>query len=58
MLVTYLLVTILLHLVVRINKEIVAEAHEGFVTQMSYLYKNIMDSLSNTQVNFLKALIN
>lgn len=40
------------------NKEIVAEAHEGLVLQMSLLFQTITDSLSNTQVNFLKALVN
>jgi hypothetical protein len=39
------------------NQEIVTEAHEGLVLQMSLLFQTITDSLSNTQVNFLKALI-
>ena len=39
------------------NTEIVAEAHEGLILQMSLLFQTITDSLSNTQVNFLKALI-
>jgi AAA+ ATPase superfamily predicted ATPase len=39
------------------NSEIVAEAHDGMVLQMSLLFQTITDSLSNTQVNFLKALI-
>ncbi len=39
------------------NQEIVAEAHEGLILQMSLLFQTITDSLSNTQIYFLKALI-
>ncbi len=39
------------------NTIIVAEAHEELVLQMSLLFQTITDSLSNTQVNFLQALI-
>jgi uncharacterized protein len=39
------------------NNIIVADAHEGLILQMSLLFQTITDSLSNTQVNFLKALV-
>ncbi len=35
----------------------VADAHESLILQMSLLFQTITDSLSNTQVNFLKALV-
>jgi len=39
------------------NIEIVEESHESLILQMSLLFQTITDGLSNTQVNFLKALI-
>ena len=40
------------------NTEIINEAFQDLVLQMSMLFQNLTDGLSNTQVNFLKALIN
>jgi len=39
------------------TKEIVLDAHESLILQLDYLFQKITDDLSNTQVNFLKALI-
>lgn len=36
--------------------EIIHEAHEGLANQLSMLFQQITDSLSNTQINFLRAL--
>jgi hypothetical protein len=40
------------------NTDIINEAFQDIVLQMSMLFQNLTDGLSNTQVNFLKALIN
>jgi len=40
------------------NEEIINEAFQDLVLQLSMLFQNLTDGLSNTQVNFLKALIN
>ena len=39
------------------NEEIVLESHDSLTRQLSLIFQNITDSLANTQVNFLKALI-
>jgi hypothetical protein len=39
------------------SEEIVQNAHEGLILQLDYLFQKITDDLSNTQVNFLKALV-
>jgi len=39
------------------TKEIVLNAHESLILQFDYLFQKITDDLSNTQVNFLHALI-
>ena len=39
------------------TSSIVSEAHQGIVNQLSLLFVNITESLSNTQLNFLKALL-
>lgn len=39
------------------NTKNVTEAHESLILQMSLLFQTLTDSLSNTQVNFLNALI-
>jgi uncharacterized protein len=39
------------------TKEIVLNAHESLILQLDYLFQKLTDGLSNTQVNFLKALI-
>ncbi|NLA25145.1 MAG: ATP-binding protein [Bacteroidales bacterium] len=39
------------------SPEIVEEAHWGLVMQLDFLFQTITDTLSNTQVNFLKAVI-
>jgi AAA+ ATPase superfamily predicted ATPase len=39
------------------NIEIVEDSHEGLILQMSLLFQTITDGLSNSQINFLKALI-
>lgn len=36
---------------------IVSDAHQGIVNQLSLLFVNITESLSNSQLNFLKALL-
>ena len=38
-------------------EEIVLEAHEGIVAQLSLLFQSKTDELTNSQINFLKALI-
>lgn len=40
------------------NSEIIESAFNSLVLQLSMLFQNLTDGLSNTQVNFLKALIN
>ncbi len=40
------------------NHEIVLEAFEDLVLQLSMLFQTITDSLNNSQLNFLKAVIN
>ncbi len=40
------------------NRDIVNEAFEDLVLQLSMLFHNLTDDLSKSQVNFLKALIN
>lgn len=40
------------------RKEIIVEAFNNLVLQLSMLFQNLTDRLSNTQVNFLKAMIN
>jgi uncharacterized protein len=42
---------------VECNEEIVLNAHESLILQLDYLFQKLTDDLSNTQVNFLKALI-
>jgi len=37
--------------------DIVEEAHQGLIMQLDFLFQAITDDLSNTQVNFLKALL-
>ena len=37
--------------------EIVEEAHQGLLMQLDFLFQSITDDLGNTQVNFLKALL-
>lgn len=37
--------------------EIVEIAHEGLILQLDFLFQNMTDDLSTTQVNFLKALL-
>lgn len=39
------------------NGRIVTDAHQSLVNQLSLLFINITDSLTNTQLNFLKALL-
>lgn len=39
------------------SEEIVSEAHEGIVAQLSLLFQSKTDELTNPQLNFLKALI-
>lgn len=39
------------------NEQDIQEAHEQLMMQLSLLFQNITDSLSNTQVNFLHALL-
>lgn len=40
------------------NREIIAEAYEDLVLQLSMLFQTITDGLNNNQINFLKAVIN
>lgn len=40
------------------SKEIIVMAFNNLILQLSMLFQNLTDGLSNTQVNFLKALIN
>jgi hypothetical protein len=40
------------------SSEIITDAFTNLVQQLSMLFQNLTDGLSNTQVNFLKALIN
>jgi uncharacterized protein len=40
------------------SKEIIVVAFNNLILQLSMLFQNLTDGLSNTQVNFLKALIN
>lgn len=42
----------------RCNNAIVDSAFSNLVLQLSMLFQNLVDSLSNTQVNFLKAVVN
>ncbi len=39
------------------NSEIVIAAHESLVMQLSLLFQSLTDELSNTQINFLKAIL-
>lgn len=39
------------------TEEIVGNAHENLILQLDYLFQKLTDDLSNTQVNFLQALI-
>jgi uncharacterized protein len=39
------------------TNEIVEIAHEGLILQLDFLFHNMTDDLSTTQVNFLKALL-
>ncbi len=39
------------------NTNIVEEAHQGLIMQLDFLFQANTDNLSNTQVNFLKALL-
>lgn len=39
------------------SEEIVREAHQGIVAQLSLLFQSKTDELTNSQINFLKALI-
>lgn len=40
------------------NKAIVIEAFETLVMQLSHLFQSLTENLSNTQINFLKAVLN
>lgn len=40
------------------SNEIVRDAFEGVVNQLAMLFQSIVDSLTNTQINFLHALVN
>jgi AAA+ ATPase superfamily predicted ATPase len=40
------------------NSEIIESAFNSLVLQLSMLFQNLSDGLSNTQINFLRALIN
>ncbi len=40
------------------SEEIIREAHEGIVSQLSLLFQSRTEELSTPQVNFLKALLN
>lgn len=40
------------------SEEIIKEAHEGIVSQLSLLFQSKTEELSTPQVNFLKALLN
>jgi hypothetical protein len=40
------------------DRKIIHKAYQDLVLQLSMLFQNLTDGLSNTQVNFLKALIN
>lgn len=39
------------------TKETIVEAHLGMIDQLSLLFQSITDGLTNSQINFLKALI-
>ena len=39
------------------DEELVHEAHENLILQLSMLFQTITDGLSNTQLNFLKAIL-
>jgi hypothetical protein len=39
------------------NEEIIHQAMEGLILQLSMLFQTITDSLSTTQINFLKAML-
>ena len=39
------------------NAEIVKNAHENLVMQLSLLFQTLTDELSNTQINFIRALL-
>lgn len=40
------------------NSDIIYEAHQGIVDQLSLLFQSKTEELANSQINFLKALIN
>jgi len=40
------------------SPEIVLDAHQGIIAQISLLFQSKTDELTNTQINFLKAVIN
>jgi len=40
------------------NAEIIQNAHDNLVNQLSLLFINIIETLSTTQINFLKAILN
>lgn len=40
------------------NREIISVSYESLVMQLSMLFQTLTDNLSNTQINFLKAIIN
>jgi len=40
------------------NAEIVKDTHDNLVNQLSLLFINIIETLSSTQINFLKAILN
>ncbi|MBN1927705.1 MAG: ATP-binding protein [Prolixibacteraceae bacterium] len=40
------------------NENIIREAHQGIVNQLSLLFQSKTEELTNSQINFLKALIN
>lgn len=39
------------------DTDTVTDAHENLINQLDFLFQSITDSLSNTQINFLKALL-
>jgi hypothetical protein len=40
------------------NEEIVNDSHENLVMQLSLLFQTLTDELSNTQINFINAVLN
>jgi len=40
-----------------VNQDIINEAHESLILQLGLLFQSMADGLSNTQINFLKAVL-